>query len=205
MPTPQHGSTRPKRAAQKAVDAENAPLAAQTGQKSPSRAGRRADLRTWSMPSGRPVAHAHRGALDGVPAGDAVTREVFSYDGIGRRDPFFSLILTDDLRPLLADLRLVGILYEASGRRTVAVMRDLQTNAQYRVNEWSVARPYARRPDPPRAVIVHDRRVRTQPSGLAGLVDTLKGEELMKPVLAVIVAASLALGPDRRAGCSPPR
>jgi hypothetical protein len=34
---------------------------------------------------------------------------------------------------LLADLRLVGILYEASGRRTVAIMRDLQTNAQYRV------------------------------------------------------------------------
>ena len=53
--------------------------------------------------------------------------------GVGRRDPFYSLILTDELRPLLSDLRLVGILYESSGRRTVAVMRDLQTNAQYRV------------------------------------------------------------------------
>jgi hypothetical protein len=43
------------------------------------------------------------------------------------------LILTDELRPLISDLRLVGILYEPGGRRTVAVMRDLQTNAQYRV------------------------------------------------------------------------
>ena len=41
-------------------------------------------------------------------------REVFSYEAEGRRDPFFSLILTEDLRPLLSDLKLVGILYEAS-------------------------------------------------------------------------------------------
>ena len=86
------------------------------------------------MPSGAlPVPAAAARSLDGNQAGNAVTREVYSYAGIGRRDPFYSLILTDDLRPLLADLRLVGILYESSGRRTVAVMRDLQTNAQYRV------------------------------------------------------------------------
>jgi hypothetical protein len=63
-----------------------------------------------------------------------VMREVFSYEAEGRRDPFFSLILTEDLRPLLSDLKLVGILYEASGRRSVAIMRDILTNAQYRVN-----------------------------------------------------------------------
>ena len=63
-----------------------------------------------------------------------VTREVFTYDAAGRRDPFFSLILTEDLRPLLSDLKLVAVLYDASGRRSVAVMRDVATNAQYRVN-----------------------------------------------------------------------
>jgi hypothetical protein len=64
--------------------------------------------------------------------GNTVTREVYGYAAVGRRDPFYSLILTDDLRPLLGDLRLVGILFQNSGR-AVAVMRDVQTNAQYRV------------------------------------------------------------------------
>jgi hypothetical protein len=62
-----------------------------------------------------------------------VTREVFLYDNGGRRDPFFSLILTEDLRPLLSDLKLVGVLYDASQRRSVAIFRDVLTNAQYRV------------------------------------------------------------------------
>ena len=123
----------PKRAAQKAVAAENAQLAAQTGQEVAS--AQPAPISgPGSVPSGAlPVPAAAARSLDGNQAGNAVTREVYSYAGIGRRDPFYSLILTDDLRPLLADLRLVGILYESSGRRTVAVMRDLQTNAQYRV------------------------------------------------------------------------
>jgi hypothetical protein len=123
----------PKRAAQKAVAAENAQLAAQTGQEVAT--AQPAPISgPGSVPSGALPAPAAVGrSLDGNQTGNAVTREVYSYAGIGRRDPFYSLILTDDLRPLLADLRLVGILYESSGRRTVAVMRDLQTNAQYRV------------------------------------------------------------------------
>jgi hypothetical protein len=119
----------PKRAALKAVAAENAQLAAQTGQDVPAAQPLSGP---GSVPSGalpalstaRPIDHAND---------NAVTREVYRYGGIGRRDPFYSLILTDDLRPLIGDLKLVGILYEPSGRRTVAVMRDLQTNAQYRV------------------------------------------------------------------------
>jgi len=123
----------PKRAAQKAVAAENAQLAAQTGQEVAT-APPAPISGPGSVPSGAlPVPAAVARSLDGNQTGNAVTREVYSYTGVGRRDPFYSLILTDDLRPLLADLRLVGILYESSGRRTVAVMRDLQTNAQYRV------------------------------------------------------------------------
>ncbi len=128
----------PKRAALKAADAENARLSAQTGQEIPARRGAAAPV---SGPGSAPVG---RGA-DALPPSTApstmapgvmapVTREVFSYEAEGRRDPFFSLILTEDLRPLLSDLKLVGILYEASGRRSVAIMRDVLTNAQYRVN-----------------------------------------------------------------------
>jgi hypothetical protein len=62
-----------------------------------------------------------------------VTREIFGYDAAGRRDPFFSLILSEDLRPLLSDLKLVGILYDATQRRSVAIFRDVLTNVQYRV------------------------------------------------------------------------
>jgi len=120
----------PKRAAQKAVAAENAQLAAQTGQ---DVAVAQPISGPGSVPSGAlPTPASNARALENLSA-NAVTREVYSYGGVGRRDPFYSLILTDDLRPLISDLRLVGILYAPSGNRTVAVMRDLQTNAQYRV------------------------------------------------------------------------
>ena len=62
-----------------------------------------------------------------------VMREVYDYESGGRRDPFISLLMSPELRPTVADLRLVGVLYDESGRRPVAIMRDLQTNTQYRV------------------------------------------------------------------------
>lgn len=67
------------------------------------------------------------------PAGAPVMREVYTYDKDARRDPFYSLLLSGELRPSIADLNLVGILYDESGRRPVAIMRDKSTNAQYRV------------------------------------------------------------------------
>jgi hypothetical protein len=60
-----------------------------------------------------------------------VMREAYDYSGSGRRDPFVSLLTTNDLRPALADLHVVGILYDVSGRRSVAILRD-QQNTQYR-------------------------------------------------------------------------
>ena len=144
----------PKLAAQKAVDATNASIAAQTGQDlavatpaavaAPTSA---AAAKTSAAPAASAAPISGPGSTPSsalaLPAGalpsaapatnpNAVTREVYDYTGAGHRDPFFSLILTDDLRPLLGDLRLVGILYQSSGR-AVAVMRDVQTNAQYRV------------------------------------------------------------------------
>jgi hypothetical protein len=58
-------------------------------------------------------------------------REVFTY--VAREiDPFSSPIETGAIRPLVADLKLVGIIFDAAGRNSVAVMRDASTNDQYR-------------------------------------------------------------------------
>ena len=63
----------------------------------------------------------------------AILREVYDYEAEGRRDPFFSLLTTSELRPALVDLRLTGVILDPSGRRSVAIMRDVKDNTQYRV------------------------------------------------------------------------
>jgi hypothetical protein len=62
----------------------------------------------------------------------AFSREIFSYDQGGRRDPFLSLLLSGDLRPAMNDLRLVAVAYDPTGRNSVAIMRDVNTKDQYR-------------------------------------------------------------------------
>jgi len=73
-----------------------------------------------------------------VPVADTapkvlINREVFSYEGDGRRDPFVSLLTTSDLRPLLTDLKLVGVAYDPRGQNSVAVLRDITSRDQYKV------------------------------------------------------------------------
>jgi len=68
----------------------------------------------------------------------ALVREVYSYEG-GGRDPFLSLLKSGDIRPLLSDLKLVGIYYD--GRltaRSVAVLRDVTNNKIYRVKPGDI-------------------------------------------------------------------
>lgn len=65
-------------------------------------------------------------------------REEYDYSDGGRRDPFYSLLRTTELRPTLSDLRLTGVLFDHSAGRSVATLRDLATNAQYRVTIGSV-------------------------------------------------------------------
>jgi hypothetical protein len=62
-----------------------------------------------------------------------INRETYAYPGMGRRDPFVSLMNTEELRPLLGDLKLVAIAFDATGRNSVAVLRDVTTKEQYRV------------------------------------------------------------------------
>lgn len=60
-------------------------------------------------------------------------REVYRYDEGGRRDPFVSLMESGDLRPVVSDLRLIGVIYDPTGRRSLATLRDATTNELYRV------------------------------------------------------------------------
>jgi hypothetical protein len=68
----------------------------------------------------------------------SIYRETFEYNSEGRRDPFVSLLTTNELRPTLSDLRLTGILFDHTGRNSIATFRDLTNSAQYRVTIGSV-------------------------------------------------------------------
>jgi hypothetical protein len=75
---------------------------------------------------------------DTVPP-PTIYREAYVYSRDGRRDPFLSLLMTNDLRPTMSDLRLTGVLFDHSGRgNSLATLRDVTSNAQYRVGVGSV-------------------------------------------------------------------
>ncbi len=91
---------------------------------------------------------ATKGATKGakklsVPASDTagppptIYREEFLYASGGRRDPFNSLLSTNQLRPTMSDLKITGIAYDPSGRRSIATLRDLVTMDGYRVTVGS--------------------------------------------------------------------
>jgi hypothetical protein len=142
--------TAPKQAAQRAAAASNAQLQSQMSQvqsatpgqgqaraiQGPGAATQRTGPATGVVQSGAPnagvTAPVPRAAATADPA-NSIMREVFDYNVQGRRDPFYSLMATGDLRPMLSDLRLSTILYDPTGRRPVAVMNDVSTNQQYRV------------------------------------------------------------------------
>lgn len=62
-----------------------------------------------------------------------IYREAFAYGSGGRRDPFVSLMLSGELRPVLSDLVLTGVIYDPEGRRSVALLVDASTGESYRV------------------------------------------------------------------------
>ena len=96
---------------------------------------------TTATPKPQPPAPATgKSAAAVVPATAAdtaprvlINREIYQYDGDGRRDPFVSLLTTSDLRPLLADLKLVAVAYDPRGQNSVAVLRDPTSKTQYKV------------------------------------------------------------------------
>jgi hypothetical protein len=67
------------------------------------------------------------------PDRQLISRETYSYQGIGRRDPFVSLMNSEGLRPIFQDLKLVAVAFDPLGRNSVAVLRDVTSKEQYRV------------------------------------------------------------------------
>lgn len=83
--------------------------------------------------SGAAVSAADTGRVDTMAGRTRLVREVFAYRS-GGRDPFRSLLASGDVRPLLEDLRLMGIWYDARyPARSVAVLRDVSVNKRYDV------------------------------------------------------------------------
>jgi hypothetical protein len=130
--------------ARKVATATEKHLSAETGQKLDTMKNRTRGQPNAASKQPQPVVGAAKASSTGAKAASRgikaapkrdsipsfVMRETFDYERAGRRDPFVSLLTTSDLRPIIGDLHLLGIVYDPSGRRSVAVMRDL-ANVQY--------------------------------------------------------------------------
>jgi len=81
----------------------------------------------------RPGAKLDVATTDTAGPPSSLMRELFVYEPAGRRDPFFSLLSTSELRPALSDLRLTGIAFARTGR-SVATLRDQTDNKLYSVS-----------------------------------------------------------------------
>lgn len=88
---------------------------------------------TVTPSAGAPTAAPVARKSSGLPAEIIIQREVFDYNGSGRRDPYKSLMSTSDVRPLLSDLRLTAVAFDPDGDNSVAILRDSFSKKQYRI------------------------------------------------------------------------
>ncbi len=119
-----------KAAAQRAVAATNAHIAAEQMVDTPKPAPKAAQAPA-KVVERSPAAKSELG-VDTAGTTPTILRESYDYSREGRRDPFVSLLTTNELRPTMSDLRLTGILFDQGGH-SVATLRDVATNASYRV------------------------------------------------------------------------
>jgi hypothetical protein len=121
---------QPQTATQPAKPAPSKSTVTPAGKTSSKTAGKPSS----SLTPGKPIP---ANPVDTAGPPPSILREVFSYGREGRRDPFNSLMTTSELRPTMSDLRLTGVLFDPSNRRSGATLRDLSNNSQYRVNVGS--------------------------------------------------------------------
>ena len=128
---------KPIEAARKSVDATNKQSGAvtQPATPAPAPAAAMAPPQARTVPSAAARTSPSPRGRAAAAAKDTSTvtfaREVFTYVRGERRDPFASPIETGEIRPLIQDLTVVAILYDARGGNSVAVMRDQSTQQQY--------------------------------------------------------------------------
>ena len=121
----------PAEAARAADQAKAAqPTAAPAAKAGDAKAAARADKAAKPAPDS-----AQRGIASQAGTKGKVTfyREEYSYSSESRRDPFISLMATGEVRPMLSDLALIGVIFDPSGQRSVAVLIDATTGETYRV------------------------------------------------------------------------
>jgi hypothetical protein len=116
---PQAGTKAPQKADAKAPQKADAKSGQKTGAKAP---GSKADTSAGAVSQ----AGARRNQV-------AVYREQYSYSDGGRRDPFVSLMSSGELRPIITDLTLTGVLHDADPRKSLALLVDGSTGESYRV------------------------------------------------------------------------
>jgi len=142
--------SKPIEAAKKAANATNAQTAQMNQQAAPAPAAQAkaasAPAAKASAPAGKASGQAAKAPASASPAAkpqsadsSKVTfeREVFTYVP-GEVDPFASPMETGAIRPLVSDLKVVGIIYDPAGHNSVAVMRDQSTSMQYRAKVGQV-------------------------------------------------------------------
>jgi len=81
----------------------------------------------------RPITKLDIAGVDTAGTPPVILRESYAFAKEGRRDPFVSLLTTNELRPTMSDLRLTGIVFAEGEGRSIATLRDIATNASYRV------------------------------------------------------------------------
>lgn len=130
--------THAKAVTKKAVAAENAHTEAEqhpeAGQTSASKSPAAAPSAPAGTKAGAQGMKLDIGGKRDTIVPTVIMREAFVYDAGGRRDPFVSLLTTNELRPTITDLKLTGILYDRSGAgNSVATLRDQTANKVYSV------------------------------------------------------------------------
>jgi hypothetical protein len=135
----QHPEATPKAQPQKAAPQAEAPKA-QPPKAQPPKAVPQPQPLQQGEPKDQPGKHGPKlnvAKADTMSVPSLIYREAFEFSRDGRRDPFVSLLTTNELRPTLSDLKLSNIIYDPYGHRSIAVMRDMTNNAQYRVTTGS--------------------------------------------------------------------
>ena len=122
-----------KAAARSAVAATNAHIEAEQNVEQQKPAAKPVVQKTVE----RPVTKLDIAGIDTAGTAPVILRESYAFAKDGRRDPFVSLLTTNELRPTMSDLRLTGIVFAEGEGRSVATLRDVATNASYRVTAGS--------------------------------------------------------------------
>jgi hypothetical protein len=136
-------------AAKNARSAENAHIAAEqrpeatdpskksSDAPSPSAAASKSAAPVATTASARPGTQLTVAQKDTIVVPPTIMREQYDYTRDGRRDPYVSLLTTNELRPTISDLKLTAVLLDHTGSHSVATLRDQTDNKQYRVTAGS--------------------------------------------------------------------